>query len=63
MPGGAAQVVHTDQTYIPEPWTYAAVGNVIWMADDFTEANGATRTGTVSANTIAGPSCASRRTS
>ena len=42
-PGGAAQVVHSDQTYVPEPWTYAAVGNVIWMADDFTEANGATR--------------------
>jgi ectoine hydroxylase-related dioxygenase (phytanoyl-CoA dioxygenase family) len=42
-PGGPAQIVHSDQTYIPEPWQYAATGNVIWMVDDFYEANGATR--------------------
>jgi len=42
-PGGPAQIVHSDQTYVPEPWEYAAAGNIIWMLDDFCDANGATR--------------------
>jgi ectoine hydroxylase-related dioxygenase (phytanoyl-CoA dioxygenase family) len=42
-PGGPAQIVHTDQTYIPEPWQYPCAANIIWMLDDFSEANGATR--------------------
>lgn len=42
-PGGRAQMVHADQAFLPEPWTYAGVANVIWMLDDFVEVRGATR--------------------
>lgn len=43
-PGGHAMVLHPDQGYIPPPWPpYPLVANVMWMLDDFTEANGATR--------------------
>jgi ectoine hydroxylase-related dioxygenase (phytanoyl-CoA dioxygenase family) len=43
-PGGPAMSLHPDQGYIPPPWPpYPLVANVMWMLDDFTEANGATR--------------------
>lgn len=43
-PGGPAMVLHPDQGYIPPPWPpYPLVANIMWMLDDFTEANGATR--------------------
>jgi ectoine hydroxylase-related dioxygenase (phytanoyl-CoA dioxygenase family) len=43
-PGGQAMVLHPDQGYIPPPWPpYPLVANIMWMLDDFTEANGATR--------------------
>lgn len=42
-PGGHAMAVHTDQTYAPLHTGYPLVVNVMWMLDDFTEANGATR--------------------
>lgn len=43
-PGGQAMTLHPDQGYIPPPWPpYPLVANMMWMFDDFTEANGATR--------------------
>jgi hypothetical protein len=42
-PGGPAQIVHSDQTYIPEPWPHPCTANIIWMLDDFYDANGATQ--------------------
>lgn len=43
-PGGAPMHVHPDQTFAPMPWPpYPFVANSMWMLDDFTEANGATR--------------------
>jgi ectoine hydroxylase-related dioxygenase (phytanoyl-CoA dioxygenase family) len=42
-PGGYAQGLHSDQLFMPEPWTFSEVGNVMWMLDDFTEEVGATR--------------------
>jgi ectoine hydroxylase-related dioxygenase (phytanoyl-CoA dioxygenase family) len=43
-PGGAAMYLHPDQVYIPPPWPpYPLVANVMWMLDDFTPENGATR--------------------
>ena len=43
-PGGAAMALHPDQGYIPPPWPpYPLVANMMWMLDDFTEENGATR--------------------
>jgi len=43
-PGGQAMMLHPDQGYIPPPWPpYPLVANIMWMLDDFTEANGATR--------------------
>ena len=43
-PGGQAMALHPDQVYIPPPWPpYPLVANIMWMLDDFTEANGATR--------------------
>ena len=36
--------LHYDQGYVPQPWPPASlVANLIWMLDDFTEPNGATR--------------------
>ena len=40
---GAEEVLHADQTYMPEPWATAHGINVAWCLDDFTAANGATR--------------------
>jgi ectoine hydroxylase-related dioxygenase (phytanoyl-CoA dioxygenase family) len=43
-PGGYPMVLHYDQDYVPQPWpAEPMVANLIWMLDDFTEENGATR--------------------
>jgi hypothetical protein len=43
-PGGYPMYLHYDQDYVPQPWpTFPLVANLIWMLDDFTEDNGATR--------------------
>ncbi len=42
-PGGAAGLMHADQSFCPEPWSAAYGANAVWMLDDFTDANGATR--------------------
>jgi ectoine hydroxylase-related dioxygenase (phytanoyl-CoA dioxygenase family) len=43
-PGGASMNVHADQTFARPPWPpYALVANSMWMIDDFTPDNGATR--------------------
>jgi ectoine hydroxylase-related dioxygenase (phytanoyl-CoA dioxygenase family) len=42
-PGGDRGIFHADQSYAPEPFTRPLVANAIWMIDDFTEENGATR--------------------
>ena len=43
-PGGGEMVLHADQIFVPEPWPAEPQGaNVAWCLDDFTEANGATR--------------------
>lgn len=41
--GGVAQVIHTDQQFVPFKTPMAMVANIVWMMVDFTEANGATR--------------------
>lgn len=43
QPGNIAQLLHTDQQYITEPWPFPATVNVLWALDDFTEEVGATR--------------------
>lgn len=43
-PGGGEMVLHADQIFVPEPWSFEPQGlNVAWCVDDFTEANGGTR--------------------
>jgi ectoine hydroxylase-related dioxygenase (phytanoyl-CoA dioxygenase family) len=43
-PGGKPMFLHADQSFVPPPWPpYALVANAMWMLDDFTETNGATR--------------------
>jgi ectoine hydroxylase-related dioxygenase (phytanoyl-CoA dioxygenase family) len=43
-PGGASMYLHADQTFCRAPWPdYALVANSMWMLDDFTPENGATR--------------------
>jgi ectoine hydroxylase-related dioxygenase (phytanoyl-CoA dioxygenase family) len=43
-PGGLPMHLHADQTFARPPWPpYALVANSMWMLDDFTEDNGATR--------------------
>ncbi|HVM66930.1 MAG TPA: phytanoyl-CoA dioxygenase family protein [Acidimicrobiales bacterium] len=43
-PGAYPMGLHYDQDYVPLPWPpFPLVANMIWMLDDFTEANGATR--------------------
>ncbi len=42
-PGNEPQQLHTDQQYVQEPWLYPLTVQVVWMLDDFTEENGATR--------------------
>lgn len=43
QPGNIAQLLHTDQQYVREPWPHPVTVNVLWMLDEFTEENGATR--------------------
>jgi ectoine hydroxylase-related dioxygenase (phytanoyl-CoA dioxygenase family) len=43
-PGGKAQYLHADQVFMPLPWApFPMVANIMWMLDDFTADNGATR--------------------
>jgi len=43
-PGGKAQYLHADQVFMPLPWApFPLVANIMWMLDDFTADNGATR--------------------
>ena len=43
-PGGNPMFLHADQSFMPEPWPpYPLVANAMWMLDDFTPENGATR--------------------
>ena len=43
-PGGPPMALHPDQGYVPPPWPpFPLVANIMWMLDDFTEQNGATR--------------------
>jgi ectoine hydroxylase-related dioxygenase (phytanoyl-CoA dioxygenase family) len=43
-PGGKPMFLHADQSYVPTPWPpYPLVANIMWMLDDFTAENGATR--------------------
>lgn len=43
-PGGKSMYVHADQTFARPPWPpHALVANSMWMLDDFTADNGATR--------------------
>ncbi len=42
-PGGSAMVLHSDQGYSPLSTPYALAVNIMWMLEDFTEENGATR--------------------
>jgi phytanoyl-CoA dioxygenase PhyH len=42
-PGAAAQVLHTDQGYLPDCVDVPMVLTALWLLDDFTETNGATR--------------------
>lgn len=42
-PGGVAMDLHSDQMYAPIGTPHPLVVNVMWMLNDFTDANGATR--------------------
>ncbi|HEV2370497.1 MAG TPA: phytanoyl-CoA dioxygenase family protein [Acidimicrobiales bacterium] len=44
-PGGKPMFLHADQSFVPDPWPwpYPLVANIMWMLDDFTPDNGATR--------------------
>jgi ectoine hydroxylase-related dioxygenase (phytanoyl-CoA dioxygenase family) len=44
-PGGAPMFLHADQSFVPSPWPwpFPLVANVMWMLDEFTPQNGATR--------------------
>src|SRR5947209_7341448 len=43
-PGGNPMFLHADQGFVTPPWPpYAMVANAMWMLDDFTPENGATR--------------------
>lgn len=43
-PGATPMRLHADQGWMPLPWpSYALTANAIWMLDDFTPENGATR--------------------
>lgn len=43
-PGGNPMFLHADQSFVPPPWPpYALVANAMWMLDEFTAENGATR--------------------
>jgi ectoine hydroxylase-related dioxygenase (phytanoyl-CoA dioxygenase family) len=43
-PGGQPMFLHADQSFVPPSWPpYPLVANAMWMLDDFTPDNGATR--------------------
>lgn len=43
-PGGQPMFLHADQSFVPPPWPpFPMVANAMWMLDDFTPENGATR--------------------
>jgi ectoine hydroxylase-related dioxygenase (phytanoyl-CoA dioxygenase family) len=44
-PGGQPMFMHADQSFVPPPWPwpFPLVANAMWMLDDFTPENGATR--------------------
>ena len=42
-PGGVRQSLHRDSGMAPDSTPYPIVANIMWMLDDFTEENGATR--------------------
>ena len=43
-PGGQPMFLHADQSFVPPPWPdFPLVANAMWMLDDFTPDNGATR--------------------
>ena len=43
-PGGNPMFLHADQSFAPPPWPpWPMVANAMWMLDDFTDENGATR--------------------
>lgn len=42
-PGGPPMFLHADQSFAPPPWHHCLVANCMWMLDDFTDENGATR--------------------
>ena len=43
-PGGQPMFLHADQSFVPPPWpAFPMVANAMWMLDDFTPENGATR--------------------
>lgn len=55
-PGGNPMFLHADQSFAPEPWPpYALVANAMWMLDDFTPENGATRVVAGSHKLLANP--------
>jgi ectoine hydroxylase-related dioxygenase (phytanoyl-CoA dioxygenase family) len=41
--GGAEMMLHSDQGYVPLEIDIPVVANIMWMLDDFTDENGATR--------------------
>jgi ectoine hydroxylase-related dioxygenase (phytanoyl-CoA dioxygenase family) len=41
--GGEEMILHSDQGYVPLEIPIPLVANIMWMLDDFTEENGATR--------------------
>ncbi len=41
--GGDEMMLHADQGYVPLEIPIPVVANIMWMLDDFTDANGATR--------------------
>lgn len=42
-PGGSRMFLHADQSFAPPPWPHCLVANCMYMLDEFTDANGATR--------------------
>jgi ectoine hydroxylase-related dioxygenase (phytanoyl-CoA dioxygenase family) len=42
-PGGEPMMLHSDQGYVPLEIDIPLVANIMWMLDDFSEENGATR--------------------
>jgi ectoine hydroxylase-related dioxygenase (phytanoyl-CoA dioxygenase family) len=42
-PGGPPMFLHADQGFAPPPWKHCLVANCMYMLDDFTDENGATR--------------------